>query len=60
MRPADVVGSKQERREDTVRLTDIAARLPGLFVDAPVIARGALTAFLTRGSAKTSSNRWYP
>jgi fatty-acyl-CoA synthase len=55
MRPVDVVGSKRrERRDDTVRLTDIAVRLPGLFVDAPVISRGALTAFLTRGSAKTS------
>ena len=54
MRPADVVGSKRERRDDTVRLTDIVVRLPGLFVDAPVISRGALTAFLTRGSAKTS------
>jgi fatty-acyl-CoA synthase len=40
--------------DDTVRLTDIAARLPGLFVDAPVILRGVLTAFLTRPSAKNS------
>ncbi|MGZ4564275.1 MAG: AMP-binding protein, partial [Mycobacterium sp.] len=40
--------------DDTVRLTDIATRLPGLFVDAPVILRGVLTAFLTRHSAKTS------
>ncbi|MGZ4586140.1 MAG: long-chain-acyl-CoA synthetase FadD6 [Mycobacterium sp.] len=40
--------------DDAVRLTDIATRLPGLFVDAPVILRGVLTAFLTRHSAKTS------
>jgi fatty-acyl-CoA synthase len=40
--------------DDAVRLTDIAVRLPGLLVDAPVILRGVLTAFLTRRSAKTS------
>ncbi|BBY07701.1 long-chain-acyl-CoA synthetase FadD6 [Mycobacterium noviomagense] len=39
---------------DTVRLTDIAVRIPALLVDAPVILRGVLTAFLTRPSAKTS------
>ena len=27
------------------RLTDIASRLPGLFVDAPIIVRGVLAAF---------------
>jgi fatty-acyl-CoA synthase len=56
MEPADVAGSKRRERvgADTVRLTDIATRLPGLFVDAPVILRGVLTAFLTRPSAKTS------
>ncbi len=41
-------------RDDTVRLVDIAARLPGLFVDAPIILRGVATAALTRQSAKTS------
>ena len=56
MEPADVAGSKRRERvgADTVRLTDIATRLPGMFVDAPVILRGVLTAFLTRHSAKTS------
>ena len=42
---------------DTVGLTDIAARLPALVLDAPVIARGTLTAFLVRGSAKKSIGR---
>jgi fatty-acyl-CoA synthase len=40
--------------EDTVGLTDIAAGLPGLLKDAPVILRGALTGLLARRSAKTS------
>lgn len=40
--------------DDTVRLTDIATGLPGLIVDAPIVMRGVLTAFLTRHSAKTS------
>ncbi|MBV9352285.1 MAG: long-chain-acyl-CoA synthetase [Mycobacterium sp.] len=40
--------------DDSVRLTDIATRLPAMFVDAPVILRGLLTASLTRQSAKTS------
>jgi fatty-acyl-CoA synthase len=40
--------------DDTVGLTDIAVRLPGLLKDAPVILRGVLTAYLTRQSAKTS------
>ena len=42
---------------DTVGLTDIAARLPALVLDAPVVARGTLTAFLVRGSAKKSIGR---
>ncbi|GAC1397067.1 MAG: long-chain-acyl-CoA synthetase FadD6 [Mycobacterium sp.] len=42
---------------DTVGLTDIAARLPALVLDAPVVARGLLTAFLVRGSAKKSIGR---
>ncbi len=41
-------------RDDTVGWTDIAARLPGLVVDAPIIARGVATAALTRQSARTS------
>jgi fatty-acyl-CoA synthase len=40
--------------EDTVGLTDIAAGLPGLLTDAPVILRGVLTGFVARRSAKTS------
>ena len=40
--------------ENTVGLTDIAAGLPGLLKDAPVILRGALTGFLAHRSAKTS------
>jgi fatty-acyl-CoA synthase len=42
---------------DTVGLTDIVARLPALVLDAPVVARGTLTAFLVRGSAKKSIGR---
>ncbi|HME75695.1 MAG TPA: long-chain-acyl-CoA synthetase FadD6 [Mycobacterium sp.] len=42
---------------DTVGLTDIAARLPALVLDAPVVARGTLTAFIVRGSAKKSIGR---
>jgi fatty-acyl-CoA synthase len=40
--------------EDTVGLTDIAAGLPGLLTDAPVILRGVLAGFVARRSAKTS------
>jgi fatty-acyl-CoA synthase len=39
---------------DTVGLTDIAVRLPGLLKDAPVIMRGVLTASFTRQSAASS------
>ena len=42
---------------DTVGLTDIAAHLPALVRDAPVVARGTVTAFLVRGSAKKSIGR---
>ena len=42
---------------DTVGLADIVARLPALVLDAPVVARGTLTAFLVRGSAKKSIGR---
>jgi fatty-acyl-CoA synthase len=38
----------------TVRLTDIAPRLPGVLVDMPVILRGALTGLLARPSSKKS------
>ena len=46
---------------DTVGLTDIVARLPALVMDAPVVLRGTLTAFLARGrrsgrSAGSSKN----
>ncbi|BDX30810.1 long-chain-acyl-CoA synthetase [Mycobacterium antarcticum] len=37
-----------------VGLLDIAPRLPGLLKDAPVIARGVVTGFLARPTAKTS------
>ncbi len=43
--------------DDSVRLRDIVAALPGLLKDAPVIARGAVIAGLTRRSAKTSVGR---
>jgi hypothetical protein len=38
MEPADMAGNKRKERldDDTVRLTDIATRLPGLLIDAPV------------------------
>ena len=42
---------------DTVGLKDIAARLPALVLDAPVVARGTAPAFLVRGSAKKSIGR---
>ena len=42
---------------DTVSLIDIAARLPALMLDAPVVARGTVRAFLVRGSAKRSIGR---
>jgi fatty-acyl-CoA synthase len=42
---------------DTVGLTDIAARLPALVMDAPVVTRGVVTAFLARRSAKRSIGR---
>ena len=38
----------------SVGLLDIAPRLPGLVRDAPVIARGVVTGFLARPTAKTS------
>src|SRR6195952_1247803 len=37
-----------------VGLLDIAPKLPGLLMDAPVIARGVVTGFLARPTAKTS------
>src|SRR5690349_15221674 len=40
--------------EDTVGLTDIAAGLPGLIKDAPIILRGALTGFIAHRSIKAS------
>jgi fatty-acyl-CoA synthase len=42
---------------DTVGLADIAVRLPALVMDAPVVLRGVLTAFLARRSAKRSIGR---
>jgi fatty-acyl-CoA synthase len=42
---------------DTVGLTDIAARLPALVIDAPVLIRGTVTTLLARRSAKRSIGR---
>ena len=39
---------------NSVGLLDIATRLPGLLMDAPVMVRGALTGFMARPTAKTS------
>jgi fatty-acyl-CoA synthase len=38
----------------SVGVCDIAPKLPGLVMDAPVIARGVVTGFLARPTAKTS------
>ena len=38
----------------SVGLLDIVSQVPGLILDAPVIARGVLTGFLARPTAKTS------
>jgi fatty-acyl-CoA synthase len=43
--------------DDSVKIRDIAAALPGLLRDAPVIARGAVIAGLTRRSARSSIGR---
>jgi fatty-acyl-CoA synthase len=42
---------------DTVGLTDIAARIPALVMDAPVVVRGVVTTLLARRSAKRSIGR---
>ena len=42
---------------DAIGLTDIAVRLPAMVMDAPVVLRGTVTAFLARGSAKRSIGR---
>src|SRR4051812_22986437 len=42
---------------DSVGLTDVAARLPALVMDAPVLLRGIVRAFLARRSAKRSIGR---
>jgi fatty-acyl-CoA synthase len=38
----------------SVGVLDIASRLPGLLMDAPVMLKGALTGFMARPTAKTS------
>ncbi len=43
--------------DDAVGLRDIAAGVPGLLRDAPIILRGMASAFLIRRSAKTSIGR---
>jgi fatty-acyl-CoA synthase len=40
--------------DDNVRLKDIAAGIPGLLMDAPIVVRGLATALLIRRSDKTS------
>jgi fatty-acyl-CoA synthase len=40
--------------DNKVGLTDIASRLPGMLMDAPIMLRGVLTGFLAMPSAKTS------
>ncbi|MEO3761617.1 long-chain-acyl-CoA synthetase FadD6 [Mycobacterium sp. B14F4] len=42
---------------ETVGLTDIAARLPALIMDTPVVLRGVVTVLLARRSAKRSIGR---
>jgi fatty-acyl-CoA synthase len=48
------VSDKKSGTRAHVGLLDIAPRLPGLLVDAPVIVRGVVTGFLARPTAKTS------
>src|SRR6185312_5182962 len=44
----------ETKEKETVGLTDIATRLPGLLMDAPAIVRGVMTGFMARPTAKTS------
>lgn len=44
----------QKATRDSVGLLDLATRLPGFLLDAPVILRGVATGFTARPSAKTS------
>jgi fatty-acyl-CoA synthase len=48
------VSDEKSGTRSHVGLLDIAPRLPGLLKDAPVIARGVVTGFLARPTAKTS------
>jgi len=48
------VSDEKSGTRSNVGLLDIAPRLPGLIKDAPVIARGVVTGFLARPTAKTS------
>ena len=58
-RELDPTGNKVTERmgADTVRLTDIAARLPALIMDTPVLLRGTVTTLSARRSAKRSIGR---
>src|SRR3978361_1844165 len=49
-----IAGDEKSGTRRSVGLLDIAPRLPGLLMDAPVIARGVVTGFLARPTAKTS------
>ncbi len=47
-------GSRESGARHSVGLLDLAARLPSVVMDAPVIVRGALTGFLALPTSKTS------
>src|ERR1700684_3028785 len=50
----DIVSDHDSDTRASVGLVDIATRLPGLLVDAPVMLRAALTGLLARPTSKTS------
>jgi fatty-acyl-CoA synthase len=47
-------GKESREKPESIGLIDIAKRLPGLAMDAPVIVQGVLTGFMARPSGKTS------
>jgi fatty-acyl-CoA synthase len=50
----DGSGAQESGARHSVGLLDLAARLPSVVMDAPVIVRGALTGFLALPTSKTS------
>jgi fatty-acyl-CoA synthase len=48
------VSDDKSGTRSNVGLLDIATKLPGLLMDAPVIVRGVITGFGARPTAKTS------